>query len=88
MTSVAIDTVINTAHGIAAHPRHDRGRTGHTDAHGMPSVLMRAAIFTEFKDTIRPAKAGARLFISVLVPISWALGYRSRIKKYAGRRAA
>ena len=63
-------------------------RDGHTDAHGMPSVLMRAAIFTEFKDTIRPAKAGARLFISVLVPISWALGYRSRIKKYAGRRAA
>ena len=32
MTSVAIDTVTNTAHGIAAHPRHDRGRTGHTEA--------------------------------------------------------
>lgn len=62
-------------------------RDGHTDAQGLPSVLLRAAIFSEFKDTIRPAAAGARLLIAVLAPLSWALGYRRRLDKYSRRQA-
>ncbi len=58
-------------------------RDGHTDDHGMPSLLVRAAIFTEFKDTIRPAEAGVRLVIAVLAPLSTMLGYRRLIKSYA-----
>ncbi len=58
-------------------------RDGHTDAQGMPSIFMRAAIFSEFRDTIRPAAPGARLLIATLAPISRVLGHRRRIMKYA-----
>ena len=58
-------------------------RDGHTDAQGLPSPLLRAAIFTEFKDTIRPASVSARFMIALLAPISLAFGYRRRIRKYA-----
>ena len=60
---------------------------GHTDAQGMPSLLLRAAIFSEYKDTIRPVAVGARLLIAALAPISWALGYRRKISKYAKQSA-
>jgi mannose-6-phosphate isomerase-like protein (cupin superfamily) len=56
---------------------------GHTDEHGMPSLLVRAAIFTEFKDTIRPAASNIRWVIALLAPISRLLGYRRLIRKYA-----
>jgi quercetin dioxygenase-like cupin family protein len=56
---------------------------GHTDAQGMPSLLVRAAIFTEFRDTIRPAARGIRWVVAGLSPISSLLGYRRLIKKYA-----
>jgi quercetin dioxygenase-like cupin family protein len=62
-------------------------RDGHTDQHGMPSIFMRAAIFTEFRDTIRPAAANARLVIALLAPFSWILGHRRRVKQYARARA-
>ena len=63
-------------------------RDGHTGDHGMPSLLVRAAIFTEFKDSIRPAKADVRAVIAVLAPISALLGYRRLIRKYARPHAA
>ena len=63
-------------------------RDGHTDEHGMPSLLVRAAIFTEFKDTIRPAKTSIRAVIAMLAPISSLLGYRRLIQKYARAHAA
>ena len=62
-------------------------RDGYTNAQGMPSLLLRAAIFSEFKDTIRPVAVGSRMVIAALAPISWALGYRRRIKKYAEQPA-
>ncbi len=62
-------------------------RDGHTDAYGMPSMFMRAAIFTEFRDTIRPAAVNTRLVIALLAPISWLLGHRRRVKRYARARA-
>lgn len=58
-------------------------RDGYTNAQGVPSPLLSAAIFSEFKDTIRPASAGARVLIALLAPISRALGYQRRIRKYA-----
>lgn len=63
-------------------------RDGHTDEHGMPSLLVRAANFTEFKDTIKPAKMGIRTVIAILAPISSLLGYRRLIQKYARAHAA
>jgi mannose-6-phosphate isomerase-like protein (cupin superfamily) len=61
---------------------------GFTNPQGMPSLLLRAAIFSEYKDTIRPVSAGSRLLIAALSPISRVLGYRRRIEKYAHQRAA
>lgn len=58
-------------------------RDGHTDEHGMPSIWVRAAIFGEFKNTIRPVSAAARFVIAALAPVSALLGYRRLIRKYA-----
>ncbi len=63
-------------------------RDGHTDPQGMPSLLLRAAIFNEFKDTIRPVSVRSRMLIAALGPISWALGYRRKIEKYAAQPVA
>jgi len=57
-------------------------RDGHTDAHGMPSLLVRAAIFSEFNDTIRPAAAGVRFVIALLAPLSRLFGYGRLIARY------
>ncbi len=57
-------------------------RDGHTDAHGMPSLLVRAAIFSEFSDTIRPAAFGVRCVIALLAPLSRVLGYGRLISRY------
>ena len=57
-------------------------KDGRTDEHGMPSLLLRAMIFSEFKDTIRPISVRARLLIAALAPISRMLGYRRQIEKY------
>lgn len=57
-------------------------RDGHTDANGMPSLLVRAAIFSEFSDTIKPAALGVRVVIALLAPLSRLLGYFRLIEKY------
>lgn len=57
-------------------------RDGKTNAHGSPSLLMTAAVFSEFKETILPASAPVRLLFLILGPIALALGYRQQIEKY------
>ena len=59
-------------------------RDGYTDAHGMPSLFVRAAIFGEFSDTIRPAALPARWIIALLAPLSRVLGYGRVIRRYRG----
>lgn len=57
-------------------------KDGRTNEQGMPSLLLRAMIFSEFRDTIRPINLRARLLIAALAPISRMLGYKRQIEKY------
>ena len=57
-------------------------RDGRTDRNGYPSLFLAAALFSEFKDSVRPASLGLRLVCGVLGPIALALGYRRQIEKY------
>ena len=57
-------------------------RDGKTDGNGRPSFLLAAAVFSEFKDDIRPAPLGLRLLFGVLGPVALALGYRRQVEKY------
>ena len=57
-------------------------RDGRTDGEGYPSLLLSAALFSEFKGDIRPGSRGLRLLIGVLGPIALALGYRQQLEKY------
>jgi quercetin dioxygenase-like cupin family protein len=63
-------------------------RDGRTDVNGHPSLALSAALFSEFKDSIRPASLGLRLLIGVLGPIALALGYRRQVEKYLHERRA
>lgn len=54
---------------------------GRTDAKGFPTPLLAAALFSEFKDTIRAASVRTRLSLSILAPIASALGSRSEIER-------
>ena len=57
-------------------------RDGRTDGEGYPSLLLSAALFSEFKGDIRPASPGLRLLFAVLGPVASALGYRQQVEKY------
>lgn len=59
-------------------------RDGRTDEKGFPSLVLAAALFSEFRDTIRPASRGLRLVIRVLGPIALAAGHRRQVEKYLG----
>lgn len=61
---------------------------GRTDVNGYPSLVLSAALFSEFRDSIRPAPLGLRLLIAVLGPIALGLGYRRQIEKYLDERRA
>ncbi len=61
-------------------------RDGRTDANGYPSLVLSAALFSEFKDSVRPAPLGSRLLIAVLGPMALALGYRRQLEKYLQER--
>jgi quercetin dioxygenase-like cupin family protein len=63
-------------------------RDGRTDVNGYPPLMLSAALFSEFKDSIRPAPLGLRLLIGVLGPIALALGYRRQVDKYLPERRA
>jgi quercetin dioxygenase-like cupin family protein len=57
-------------------------RDGKTDSRGNPSLLLTAALFSEFKDTVRDASLGGRLLLDLLAPIASALGYRRQLERY------
>jgi len=57
-------------------------RDGKTDSQGRPSLFMAAALFSEFKDSVRQAPIAMRLLLDALAPIASALGYRRQIKRY------
>jgi quercetin dioxygenase-like cupin family protein len=57
-------------------------RDGRTDRNGFPSIVMAAALFSEFRDSIRPASLGLRLACGVLGPVALALGCRRQIEEY------
>jgi len=63
-------------------------RDGKTDASGFPPLLLAAALFSEFKDTIRHAPLGLRLTLDVLAPIAAVLGHRRQIARYLDSSAA
>jgi quercetin dioxygenase-like cupin family protein len=57
---------------------------GRTDASGFPPLLLAAALFREFSDSIRMAPLHLRLALAALAPVAAALGYRREIEKYLG----
>ena len=59
-------------------------RDGKTDSRGRPSLLLAAALFSEFKDSVREASFGMRLMLDALAPIASALGYRRLLARYLG----
>jgi quercetin dioxygenase-like cupin family protein len=63
-------------------------RDGRTDANGYPSLVLSAALFSEFRDSIRPASLALRLWIGMLGPVALALGYRRQVEKYLKERRA
>ena len=63
-------------------------RDGRTDANGYPSLVVSAALFSEFKDSIPPAAPGLRLLIGLLGPVALAIGYRRQLEKYLHERRA
>jgi quercetin dioxygenase-like cupin family protein len=63
-------------------------RDGKTDGNGFPSLVLAAALFSEFRDSIRPAPLGVRLVCDLLGPIALALGHRRQVEKYLDRRPA
>lgn len=63
-------------------------RDGRTDGNGRPALFLAAAVFSEFKDSIRPAPFGLRLLFGVLGPIALALGHRRQIERYLHERPA
>jgi quercetin dioxygenase-like cupin family protein len=63
-------------------------RDGRTDGNGYPSLVLSAALFSEFKDSIQPAPIGLRLLIGVLGPMALSLGYRRQLEGYLHERRA
>ena len=57
-------------------------RDGKTDSRGHPSILLAAALFSEFKDAVRQSPFGMRLLLDLLAPVATALGYRRELERY------
>ena len=60
-------------------------REGLTDRKGVPSPLLAAALFAEFRDSVRPGPLGLRILIAVLSPLAALLGHRRRVRALAAR---
>jgi quercetin dioxygenase-like cupin family protein len=58
-------------------------RDGKTDSQGRPSLLLAAALFSEFRDSIRQAEVGTRVLLDALAPIASVLGYRRQLEPYS-----
>ncbi len=52
-----------------------------------PNLLMAAAIFTEYRDAIRPEPFALRLIVRALAPLAGLLGHRARARKLGRKRA-
>jgi len=59
-----------------------KARDGKTDSLGRPSLFLAAALFSEFKDSIRQGPLFDRLVFAALAPIASALGYRRQLDPY------
>lgn len=57
-------------------------RDGRTDGNGFPPLVLSAALFSEFSDSIRLAPLGSRLVVALLGPVALALGYRRQLERY------
>jgi quercetin dioxygenase-like cupin family protein len=57
-------------------------RDGKIDSQGRPPLLLSAALFSEFKDSIRQAPLGTRFFLDALAPVASVLGYRRQLERY------
>ena len=57
-------------------------RDGHTDERGAPPLLLAAALFHEFADSIAPGSRAARLAIGVLAPFARLIGKDRLIRRY------
>ena len=57
-------------------------RDGRTDANGYPPLVLAAALFAEFGDSILPADLGSRLLIRTLGPVALSMGLRREIARY------
>jgi len=63
-------------------------RDGRTDSQGRPPLFLAAAVFSEFKGSIRQAPLGTRVLLDVLAPIASLLGDRRQLDRYlTGSRA-
>lgn len=63
-------------------------RDGRTDSHGRPSFFLAAALFSEFRDTIRYSSVPMRLLLDVLSPVASTLGYRRELERYLDASAS
>ena len=57
-------------------------RDGKTDSQGRPSLFLAAAVFSEFRDSIRQAHFGMRVLLDLLAPFAALLGYRRQLDQY------
>jgi hypothetical protein len=57
-------------------------RDGKTDSQGRPSLLLAAALFSEFRDSIRQAEPRTRVLLDALAPVASVLGYRRQLDPY------
>jgi quercetin dioxygenase-like cupin family protein len=57
-------------------------RDGRTDARGLPPLLLAAALFSEFEDSIRQASFGMRLVLNALAPLASVSGHRRLLERY------
>jgi quercetin dioxygenase-like cupin family protein len=61
-------------------------RDGKTDWQGRPSLFLAAALFGEFRDSVRQAPIGTRILLDGLAPIASLLGYRRQLDPYLESR--
>jgi hypothetical protein len=60
-------------------------RDGKTDSQGRPPLFLAAAVFSEFKGSIRQAPFGTRVLLALLAPIASLVGHRRQLDQYLSR---
>jgi mannose-6-phosphate isomerase-like protein (cupin superfamily) len=62
-------------------------RDGLTNAAGMPPLLLTAAVFHEFRDSIQPGPRVLRVLVSLLAPVARLFGRDRVIRRYLAAEA-